>query len=320
MFAFSAAKSHEEFKKIQRTMFKGNQVIPFNEFQERVKELNINYNRNWLRAEYNSAVRQGTMASKWQDVEDTKDVFPYLQYKTANDGRVRASHKKLHDKILPVDDPFWQNFTPPNGWGCRCYFIKLSEAQELGNSREMGRTIKKETPKAFRNNPGQSKEVFKPENHDYFKSNPNKLNAVKDYGLRSFSAMSKQDDLPALPANTFGSPQSWFKANSNRGVLDVYDRWGVIYPLQEKEFIRLATKKKGRDAIAHSVTDVVLNADEVWHNMYKIYKTVSYIKYYDDKAIIVQVDQDANKIRTIYQLDNNPEKARVGILLHVGRP
>ncbi|NCB47951.1 hypothetical protein EOM81_13190 [bacterium] len=43
------------------------------------------------------------------------------------DGSTRDEHRKLHGKILRYDDPFWDNYFPPNGWGCRCRAVSISK-------------------------------------------------------------------------------------------------------------------------------------------------------------------------------------------------
>lgn len=59
------------------------------------------------------------------------DLFPYRQYLTAQDERVRPSHAALNNIILPWDSPFWDTHTPPWGWGCRCDVVGLSEDDAL---------------------------------------------------------------------------------------------------------------------------------------------------------------------------------------------
>lgn len=56
-----------------------------------------------------------------------RDIFPYCQYKSMGDGRVRATHRALHDIILPADDPFWNGHTGPWEWGCRCTKVGLMD-------------------------------------------------------------------------------------------------------------------------------------------------------------------------------------------------
>ncbi len=55
------------------------------------------------------------------------DVFPWWEYDTANDDRVRSSHAALDGKVFPANSPFWQSHFPPWEWGCRCNIIARSE-------------------------------------------------------------------------------------------------------------------------------------------------------------------------------------------------
>ena len=67
-------------------------------------------------------------AGRYADQVDTIEDFPFWMYKTANDGRERASHKALDGVVLPADDPFWATHYPPWEWGCRCWVIKLTRS------------------------------------------------------------------------------------------------------------------------------------------------------------------------------------------------
>jgi len=63
-----------------------------------------------------------------------KSVFRFRQYLTVGNGRagtnnVRDTHAALHGKVFAADDPFWDTFTPPWEWGCRCYFVALTAGQ-----------------------------------------------------------------------------------------------------------------------------------------------------------------------------------------------
>ena len=104
----------------------------------------------------------------------------YLQYRTARDERVRASHRPLDRITLPADDPFWDEFFPPNGWNCRCNVVQVGK-----NSRRPSNSAKaiargraattqldskgRNKAKIFRFNPGKKQKVF-PDKHPYFKA------------------------------------------------------------------------------------------------------------------------------------------------------
>lgn len=61
-------------------------------------------------------------------------AFPYRQYLTVGNGTpgingVRPTHAALHGKVFRWDDPFWDHYTPPWEYGCRCTFVALTAEQ-----------------------------------------------------------------------------------------------------------------------------------------------------------------------------------------------
>lgn len=53
----------------------------------------------------------------------------YLQYRTAGDAKVRPTHAEMAGITLPASDPFWAEFYPPNGWGCRCSVVQVRKSK-----------------------------------------------------------------------------------------------------------------------------------------------------------------------------------------------
>lgn len=172
-FIFSGFKTHAELEQVAQLLTDENgNIRPFNDFLNDVQKLNKDYNHTYLRTEYNQAVQAAQMASKWADFERDKD-FINLQYRTANDERVRASHRILHGVTLPVDDKFWQQYTPPNGWGCRCTVVAVPKDDPDHPIKDVhGSTIDgKEvfpTPayEIFKTNTAKDKKLF-PDKHPY---------------------------------------------------------------------------------------------------------------------------------------------------------
>lgn len=94
---------------------------PFERFLNDVQKVNENYNRWYLKAEYNFAQSAAQMAAKWSGWWTDEDRDRYLlQYRTVGDKRVRESHRLLHNVTLPITSRFWDSYFPPNGWNCRC--------------------------------------------------------------------------------------------------------------------------------------------------------------------------------------------------------
>jgi len=82
-----------------------------------------------LRTIFNVNLRVAYMAGRGKALLALKDRRPYWQYLAVLDERTRPAHRALHGKIVPADDPFWDYYYPPNGWGCRCRVRALSERQ-----------------------------------------------------------------------------------------------------------------------------------------------------------------------------------------------
>jgi SPP1 gp7 family putative phage head morphogenesis protein len=70
---------------------------------------------------------QAYQAAQYNVMERQKDVFPYWQYMTMEDGAVREAHAALDGIVLPADDPFWSAHYPPWDWGCRCQVVPISQ-------------------------------------------------------------------------------------------------------------------------------------------------------------------------------------------------
>lgn len=100
------------------------------------------------------------MAARWEEFAKDGDRYN-LQYRTQRDDKVRAEHEALDRVTLPMSDPFWEQFMPPNGWNCRCTVVQVlkskydltphDEAMRLGEE-----ALQRDTKGMFRFNPGIS--------------------------------------------------------------------------------------------------------------------------------------------------------------------
>jgi SPP1 gp7 family putative phage head morphogenesis protein len=162
---FAAFKNHSEVIDLVAAMRdeKG-KLRSFSDFKKVATSIAKNYNLNWLRTEYELALSSAQMAVKWQDFEANKDVLPSIRYQTQGDDRVRQGHRVLDGTILPVDDPFWDNFFPPNGYGCRCTAQQVANTNKVRPSR-LPTDI--EVPLIFRNNVGKTNQIYN-QSHPFF--------------------------------------------------------------------------------------------------------------------------------------------------------
>jgi hypothetical protein len=51
-------------------------------------------------------------------------------YRVGNSQRHRQEHLAWEGLILPKDDPWWNSHYPPNGWGCKCWTMAVSEERK----------------------------------------------------------------------------------------------------------------------------------------------------------------------------------------------
>ncbi len=177
VFVFSALKTHAQLFEASRLLqTEDGKVKSFNAFSQDVAKIKADYNQSYLEAEYQFAQSSAQQAANWAGIEENKGRYN-LQYRTANDDRVRDSHAILNGITLPSEDTFWSEYYPPNGWRCRCVAVEVLKdkyatddsvaAIEKGQSAtsQIGKDGKNRL-EIFRFNPGKQKVIFPP-NHPY---------------------------------------------------------------------------------------------------------------------------------------------------------
>ncbi len=174
-FVFSGLKTHKQLTNARALLKDENgNIRPWHQFEQEITKLNRAYNTNYLEAEYQFAIHSAQSADRWSDLSENTDKY-LLQYRTAQDERVRENHQALAGTTLPKDDPFWDSYYPPNGWRCRCVAVEvLSGKYPTSNSTESiakGETATTSISKSgsnklsmFRFNPGKEKKLFPPKN------------------------------------------------------------------------------------------------------------------------------------------------------------
>ncbi len=128
-YIFSGIKTFHELNEAFPSLIDANgNRKPFEQFLNDVQNIDATYNRNYLRAEYNHAQASAEMAAKWERFQQDGDRYN-LQYRTAGDDKVRPEHAALDRVTLPIDDPFWDTYYPPNGWNCRCTVVQVRKSK-----------------------------------------------------------------------------------------------------------------------------------------------------------------------------------------------
>lgn len=197
VYVFSGAKTYQQVRDISAKLVDAQtqQIVTFSEFKKRAKEVFDEYNTNWLRAEYTTAISMARNAEAWQAFESEAEVFPMLRYVAVHDANVCPICDPLDGISLPVGDPFWSSFMPPNHFNCRC----IVEQYEEGRIEPSSPTAVDKATRAtgdlmsedFRINAGQQKIVFRESGdhrHPYF-----------DVEERDRAFAQRNFDLPVPP-------------------------------------------------------------------------------------------------------------------------
>ena len=89
-----------------------------------------------LRLIFDTNVRMAYAAGQWQRIERARATHPYIRYITRRDERVREQHQAWDNVTLPIDDAFWREHMPPNGWRCRCRVTNMTRADYERQARD----------------------------------------------------------------------------------------------------------------------------------------------------------------------------------------
>lgn len=110
--ALASGKSLRDWRKDADTVFDAQGVTRLNSWQaERI---------------YRNETSMAYGAGQFAKLQEVSDRYPYWQYATAQDEKVRESHAELHGKIFQSDN---SEFYPPIGYNCRCTAIPISRLQ-----------------------------------------------------------------------------------------------------------------------------------------------------------------------------------------------
>jgi SPP1 gp7 family putative phage head morphogenesis protein len=87
-----------------------------------------------LRLIYETNMRTARASGQADRVQRTKESLPYLKYELGPSKVHREEHAAWEGLILPVDDPFWEEHYPPNGYRCKCRVRQITkyEADKSG--------------------------------------------------------------------------------------------------------------------------------------------------------------------------------------------
>lgn len=159
---FSAFKVHRMQEDMAARLLDGEgNLKSFEQFAEDVKGITSHQCRQWLRTEYDTAIKRAQLAADWQRFEDEKDVLPNLRWVPSTAAEPNAEHRAYWNTVLPVNHPFWSQHKPGDRWGCQCSLEATDDPVTKSPT-----SIDHADP-GLDNNPGKDGRIFS-ESHPYF--------------------------------------------------------------------------------------------------------------------------------------------------------
>lgn len=118
---FSAFKTHREQNDLHRLLLDENgKQKDFARFRRDTETVIGDYNSNWLKTEYDTAVKNARTAAQFADYEQDEDLYPNLKWLPSSAVEPRAAHMVYYNTIRSLRDGWWVSHYPGCLWGCQC--------------------------------------------------------------------------------------------------------------------------------------------------------------------------------------------------------
>ncbi|WP_195484126.1 phage minor head protein [Bacteroides cellulosilyticus] len=257
-YVFSGFKTFHELNEAFSSLLDvdGNRK-PFERFLNDVQKVNENYNKWYLKAEYNFATASADMAARWKDWWDDEDRDRYLlQYRTVGDKRVRESHRLMHNITLPLTSKFWDKYFPPNGWNCRCTVVRVrrnkypeSNEQEAMNAGSQATAGKHQEMMRF--NSGKQMACFpayNPYTISRCKNCPNRPGTVKLAKTPGNELCAACKVIKGMTAERMKIQEQYEAYDAERWKKEFYDSDNGGYLVTEKTRIEAGGRNKQEQA------------------------------------------------------------------------
>jgi hypothetical protein len=187
---FAAFKSHQETQEIVKLLVDetGN-LRSFRNFKKLALKISKDYDENWLRTEYNTAVKKARAAVNYKRFLKTKHLYPNLEYLESGAANKRDTHFALVGTILPIEHPWWDTHLPPSDWNCDCS-VKPTDKEPT----EVPEDLK--VNKLFANNPAKTAEFVTLSEVPYVKETDQKLHKqITDFATTEQERILKNKTL-----------------------------------------------------------------------------------------------------------------------------
>ena len=340
LFEFSASKVEARLAAMTDLLIdkEKQQIRSFPEFEKLALETGAKFNREWLQAEYNLSVAVGQNSAAYHRFMAEKNDFPFVEYQTAGDSKVRSQHAKLEGRIFNLSDKAAMVLWPPNGYGCRCEMLQTNKRPKNVTTGAEAQEIMQEADpnwkdSQFEINRADLKQVFT--NKQFYsdiKGLPEKLNQMTfdKYELPKWDVFKQNLKKISLDKTiTSDNAKELFKKEKTANFMGYKDYLGRKMILKEKTFKEHIQGKylkptENRHQLFPHIEEVLKNPDEVWYkNPGKIVAKFQprYIKFYNDIILVVDCEMKKNalEIMTWYTSKINETELRKGLLIKKGK-
>ena len=310
LFRFAGVKTLAESQALNEAFRKS---TSFSDFQQRASLITKVHNTEWLRTEYQTAMAVGETSATYNRLIQQQQLFPYWEYKTVEDSKVRVEHQLLHGLILPVNDPIWKKIYPPNGWNCRCFIIPRT-SNELGDQNIQDNIqaaeaftksdeFKKATKSGWGVNRAEAKQVFTT-NQQYITNNLEADKMLSKLGPADY-AIKEVQNKPTLDTSKKQRIGAFILENK---LVDYLNRK-----------LKIAAGINHQEGLVPHIPDVLTTPDEVWFQASEKgnpFNQYLYLKRYKDQVLAIEAELKKTGlfINSISKLIDE-EKKRWGLLI-----
>jgi len=324
MFRFSGAKTLAEITELNRLY---RESISFEDFYKKAREVSDTFNKKWQKTEWQTANLIASSTSNYQRLQKKTNLFPYWEYRTVGDDKVRPEHAKLNGIILLAIDPRWLKIWPPNGWKCRCYVIprmahevkdidmdemkarvdayfetaewKMNESQGFGVNRALTPEVFDEDQMYIKKFPAQAGKLLKDINY-------------QTYNLGTYQQNRAKADVMLTPfEGTLSDFEKTLKKEGDSLFMTDHKKRSILFDL---------TPDAEQQKLLTSAQSCLESPDEAWIQAVKGLDTVVYLKYYQDATIAVTAEVSEGiiyRIKDIFKVKENKSAMllRAGLLI-----
>lgn len=341
---FSAAKTLAEVQALNQALRESKN---YEDFRQRAERITGTFNERWQRTEYQSAVNCAESASTYRRLKAQRSIFPFWEYKTVGDDKVREEHAALDGLVLRHDDRLWNEIYPPNGWNCRCYVVPRMASEEEGFDEKAQhnraseymktRDWKNAVAQHWNINRAERAQVFDADQM-YIRKFPDNAASYMDkvkpdkWGLSNSMKQLQKDS--GIETNTYtGTAEEYWEAHKTvidgKEYLVIEDYLGRKWRMDKKGFIAHSTNSHiDRIKFLNEIQDIALNPDEVWlgrdhaNKQSKDMRLTNYImlKHYknDTVAVSCKVEDDMFLFKTWFPVGEKKlvrDRVRSGLLI-----